>query len=141
MFKKHLKATSHFRDIIQVLCNATEYSELPVRHNEDNLNAEMAEELPWKVCFLFHPPFLQSFLCRLFALIEGEKKKKKKKKKPNSFTFDSPHTKAFLLLQAHFKGSPMPITDYLTDLKMVLDQAVRILQVNYLSLFLSFSMD
>jgi len=45
-------------------------------------------------------------------------------------TFDSPHTKAHLLLQAHFSRAPLPITDYLTDTKSVLDQALRILQVS-----------
>ena len=45
-------------------------------------------------------------------------------------TFDSPHTKAHLLLQAHFSRAPLPIADYLTDTKSVLDQALRILQVS-----------
>lgn len=39
----------------------------------------------------------------------------------------SSHTKAFLLLQAHFEGAPLPITDYINDTKSVLDQAARIL--------------
>jgi activating signal cointegrator complex subunit 3 len=42
---------------------------------------------------------------------------------------ESPHTKVHLLLQMHFSRLPMPISDYETDLKSVLDQAVRILQV------------
>lgn len=41
---------------------------------------------------------------------------------------DSPHTKAFLLIQAHFWKLPMPISDYYTDLKSVLDQSLRIIQ-------------
>ena len=44
-------------------------------------------------------------------------------------TYDSPHTKAHLLFQAHFSRTPLPSTDYLTDLNSVLDQAIRILQV------------
>ncbi|GFY27543.1 activating signal cointegrator 1 complex subunit 3 [Trichonephila clavipes] len=44
------------------------------------------------------------------------------------FTFDSPHTKANLLLQAHFSRLQLPCTDYYTDLKSVLDQAIRIIQ-------------
>ncbi|XP_077300347.1 activating signal cointegrator 1 complex subunit obelus [Arctopsyche grandis] len=43
-------------------------------------------------------------------------------------TLDSSHTKTFLLLQAHFSHLHLPCTDYLTDLKSVLDQAIRILQ-------------
>ena len=44
-------------------------------------------------------------------------------------TMDSPHTKTHLLLQAHFSHSQLPIADYGTDTKSVLDQALRILQV------------
>lgn len=48
--------------------------------------------------------------------------------KPHSF--DSPHTKTYLLLQAHFSRLPLPSSDYFTDTKSVLDQAIRILQVS-----------
>ncbi|XP_059620784.1 activating signal cointegrator 1 complex subunit 3 [Phlebotomus argentipes] len=41
---------------------------------------------------------------------------------------DSPHTKTFLLMQAHFGRLPLPNADYHTDTKSVLDQAIRILQ-------------
>jgi activating signal cointegrator complex subunit 3 len=34
---------------------------------------------------------------------------------------ESPHVKANLLLQAHFERCPLPITDYITDTKSVLD--------------------
>ena len=44
-------------------------------------------------------------------------------------TMDSPHTKTHLLLQAHFSRAQLPIADYGTDTKSVLDQALRILQV------------
>ncbi|UXI20572.1 homeodomain protein EmxB [Sarcoptes scabiei] len=41
---------------------------------------------------------------------------------------DSPHTKTNLLIQAHCSRLPLPIVDYYTDLKTVLDQIIRILQ-------------
>jgi activating signal cointegrator complex subunit 3 len=41
---------------------------------------------------------------------------------------DSAHTKTFLLFQAHLSRIELPSTDYNTDLKSVLDQAMRILQ-------------
>ena len=41
---------------------------------------------------------------------------------------DDPHTKASLLLQAHLSRLPLPISDYLTDTKTVLDNSLRILQ-------------
>ena len=44
-------------------------------------------------------------------------------------SFDNAHTKAHLLFQAHFTRLPLPSSDYFTDTKSVLDQAIRILQV------------
>ena len=43
-------------------------------------------------------------------------------------TYDNPHTKTFLLMQAHFSHLPLPNTDFSTDTKSVLDQIPRILQ-------------
>jgi activating signal cointegrator complex subunit 3 len=43
-------------------------------------------------------------------------------------SYDSPHVKVFLLLQAHFSHLPLPNTDFATDTKSVLDQSIRILQ-------------
>lgn len=47
----------------------------------------------------------------------------------DNYSYNSPHTKAFLLLQAHFSRLPLSCVDYITDLKSVLDQAIRIIQV------------
>lgn len=47
----------------------------------------------------------------------------------NEHTYDNPHTKTHLLLQAHFSREQLPMSDYLTDTKSVLDQAIRVLQV------------
>lgn len=48
--------------------------------------------------------------------------------KPDSSSYNSPYTKTFLLLQAHMMRLPVPNSDYLTDIKSVLDQVLRILQ-------------
>lgn len=42
--------------------------------------------------------------------------------------YDSPHTKAFLLLQAHMWGLALPNNDYKTDLTTVLSRSVPLLQ-------------
>jgi activating signal cointegrator complex subunit 3 len=45
--------------------------------------------------------------------------------------YSSPHTKTALLLQAHFERftpDQLPIADYGTDMKTVLDSSIRILQ-------------
>ncbi|KAL5077954.1 hypothetical protein RYX36_016938 [Vicia faba] len=41
---------------------------------------------------------------------------------------EDPHTKANLLFQCHFSQLELPISDYVTDLKSVLDQSIRIIQ-------------
>jgi activating signal cointegrator complex subunit 3 len=43
-------------------------------------------------------------------------------------SLESPHVKANLLLQAHFDRCPLPITDFITDTKSVLDQSIRVIQ-------------
>jgi activating signal cointegrator complex subunit 3 len=49
----------------------------------------------------------------------------------NTFFFlCSPHTKANLLLQARFERCELPVVDYQTDTKTVLDQTFRVLQVH-----------
>ncbi|XP_025075139.1 activating signal cointegrator 1 complex subunit 3 [Pogonomyrmex barbatus] len=94
MFTQSLKENLTLDQYLRILCNSHEYNELPVRHNEELLNEELAK------------------LCRY----------------PANDQYDSPYTKAFLLLQAHFSRLPLPCTDYITDLKSVLDQAIRIIQ-------------
>merc|ERR1719163_1717976 len=86
-----------FVELMRVLCECPEYDELPVRHNEDKLNAEFAEHCPLEVDLAIQ-------------------------------AFDSPHTKAFLLLQAHMWGLAVPINDYKTDLKSVLDRSIPLIQ-------------
>jgi len=40
---------SSFPWLVQLLADAGEFSELPVRHNEDQLNEELSRRLPWRV--------------------------------------------------------------------------------------------
>ncbi|KAH8409768.1 hypothetical protein KR222_006442 [Zaprionus bogoriensis] len=48
--------------------------------------------------------------------------------RPPSASWDSPYTKTFLLLQAHFARQALPNSDYLTDTKSALDNATRVMQ-------------
>eukprot|EP00736_Rhodelphis_marinus_P006135 Rmarinus@m.26158 len=82
-------------ETLDVLTQCTEFDDLPVRHNEDQHNADLAMDVPLEV---------------------------------DSRMYHSPHTKAHLLLQAHFDHCPLPVVDYITDTKNVLDQSIRILQ-------------
>ncbi|CAG8774274.1 2901_t:CDS:1, partial [Funneliformis caledonium] len=47
LVRDHIKNDSTIRDILGILCNSDEYSELPVRHNEDLQNQDLEKELPW----------------------------------------------------------------------------------------------
>ncbi|KAM9797925.1 activating signal cointegrator 1 complex subunit 3 [Neosynchiropus ocellatus] len=95
MFKERLTAELSVNDLLSILTDSEEYAELPVRHNEDQLNSQLSQQLPLPV-------------------------------NPNSY--DSAHTKTHLLLQAHFSHAPLPCSDYGTDTKTVLDNAIRICQ-------------
>ncbi len=97
-------------ELLLVLCDAPEFAELPVRHCEDELNEQLAREL----CALQHDgPTSPHSLCSFLA---------------SRSAYDSAHCKAFLLLVAHLEGAPLPISDYITDTKMVLDQVTRVLK-------------
>ncbi|ODM91249.1 Activating signal cointegrator 1 complex subunit 3 [Orchesella cincta] len=95
LFRDRLSSTLSLHDLLFVMTDAYEYDQLPVRHNEDLLNEELAKDCPIEVA---------------------------------AGTYNSPHTKAHLLLQCHFSRLQLPCSDYYTDLKSVLDQAIRILQ-------------
>ncbi|XP_058504063.1 activating signal cointegrator 1 complex subunit 3 [Solea solea] len=95
MFKERLKAELSVEELLSILTDAEEYAELPVRHNEDQLNSQLAQQLPVQV---------------------------------NPHSYDSAHTKTHLLLQAHFSHAQLPCSDYNTDTKTVLDNAIRICQ-------------
>ncbi|XP_039603796.1 activating signal cointegrator 1 complex subunit 3 [Polypterus senegalus] len=49
MFKERLKADCTLEDLLFILSDAEEYSELPVRHNEDQMNSDLASLLPIEV--------------------------------------------------------------------------------------------
>eukprot|EP01130_Rhizamoeba_saxonica_P011676 TRINITY_DN4859_c0_g2_i1.p1 TRINITY_DN4859_c0_g2~~TRINITY_DN4859_c0_g2_i1.p1 ORF type:complete len:1866 (+),score=443.62 TRINITY_DN4859_c0_g2_i1:728-5599(+) len=95
IFADNIDESTSIQDLLSVLCDTSEYEDLPVRHNEEKLNEKLAEQIRWDV---------------------------------DNYSFDSPHTKANILLQAHFSHLPLPISDYYSDLKSVLDQSVRIVQ-------------
>lgn len=82
-------------DLLDLLTRANEYATLPVRHNEEILNDELAKKCPMSM----------------------ERK-----------SMESSHTKASILIQAHCSRLKLPVVDYYTDLKTVLDQAIRIMQ-------------
>ncbi|CAI9757575.1 unnamed protein product [Fraxinus pennsylvanica] len=95
MFGSNIGADTSLEVFLHILSGASEYDELPVRHNEENYNADLSNKVPLLV---------------------------------DKNLLDDPHVKANLLFQAHFSQIELPITDYVTDLKSVLDQSIRIIQ-------------
>ncbi|KAI4156082.1 MAG: hypothetical protein LQ341_000057 [Variospora aurantia] len=62
---KHAKRDAKFDDVLSWVCGATEFDELPVRHNEDLINAELSSNLPLSADVLGLPmwdPHVKAFL-------------------------------------------------------------------------------
>ena len=93
-FSDTLKENLTIEELINILTLSEELSHVPVRHTEDEINKQMAQDLPIK-----NP----------------------------KFNYGKAATKGNLLIQAHFCRMEMPISDYRTDLKTVLDNCIRIL--------------
>lgn len=91
---KSLQKDMEIVDLLKLLCDVEEYAEVPVRHNEAELNISLSQICPYKI---------------------------------NKAEADSPHVKTFLLFQAYFSSLPLPIRDYITDTKLVIDSAFRII--------------
>jgi antiviral helicase SLH1 len=91
--------TITFADVLGWISLATEFDDLPVRHNEDLINVELDKNLPLDVSKLM-----------------------------GDLPMWDPHVKAFLLLQAHLERVDLPISDYVGDQISVLDQSIRVCQ-------------
>lgn len=96
----YAKPQATFADVLSWMCAASEFDELPVRHNEDLINAQLSVNLP------------------LVASTMGD------------MPMWDPHVKAFLLLQAYMSRIDLPISDYVGDQNSVLDQSIRIIQAS-----------
>jgi len=96
--------------IIYVLCSTHELDELPVRHNEELLNEELSDTLTWG-------PDTASVLAG----------NAKQDHYHDPSIYEDPHTKAFLLVQAHLQRAKLPISDYVNDTKSVMDNLPRLL--------------
>ena len=95
-FNEKLKDNLSIFELMTILCYATEYEGIPVRHTEDILNKELAQDLPLKDIKL---------------------------------DYSSQYVKSIILIQAHLSRVPMPISDYILDLKTVLDNSIRLLLI------------
>ena len=99
LFQARRSLNAKFGDVLAWVSLATEFDDLPVRHNEDLINAELARNLPLGT--------------------EGVM---------DDLPMWDPHVKAFFLLQAFMSRIDLPISDYVGDQISVLDQGIRIIQ-------------
>ncbi|XP_020519141.1 DExH-box ATP-dependent RNA helicase DExH14 [Amborella trichopoda] len=95
MFRSNISRDTSLEVFLHILSGASEYDELPVRHNEEHYNEDLSEKVPYLI---------------------------------DKYQLDDPHVKANLLFQAHFSRLQLPISDYTTDLKSLMDQSIRIIQ-------------
>jgi len=101
--------------ILFVVSRIHEFDELPVRHNEEKLNAELSKSLPWG-------PDCTSTIGREDIKELGQTDSQYK----DEIMID-PHTKCFLLIQSFIFEIKVPISDYLNDTLTVMDQIPRLL--------------
>jgi hypothetical protein len=98
--------------ILYSLSHTHEFNELPVRHNEEELNLDLSRSLPWG-----HD------LSKVSWWMDNHKSAGK-----NILEIMSdPHTKCFLLLQAFIFRARLPISDYINDMRSVVEQIPRLL--------------
>ena len=63
LFHTRAPTVSTLEDCVRTLSDAPEFDDVPVRHNEDELNAELAKFCPWKVDALaYDDPHVKAFL-------------------------------------------------------------------------------
>ncbi|OMJ18663.1 putative helicase mug81, partial [Smittium culicis] len=93
-------AKNEFFQMFSLLCNVQEWTELPVRHNEDILNRQLDQQVK-------------------YSLLSRDK---------NLTDFNDPKVKTNILLQFYLGRLDLPVSDYKTDLRTILDSSIRILQ-------------
>eukprot|EP00281_Chroomonas_sp_CCMP1168_P020883 CAMPEP_0206228716 /NCGR_PEP_ID=MMETSP0047_2-20121206/9314_1 /ASSEMBLY_ACC=CAM_ASM_000192 /TAXON_ID=195065 /ORGANISM="Chroomonas mesostigmatica_cf, Strain CCMP1168" /LENGTH=2146 /DNA_ID=CAMNT_0053651971 /DNA_START=50 /DNA_END=6487 /DNA_ORIENTATION=+ len=94
LFNSSLKEKTKIKGVIEILCNASEFDNLPMRHGEEKALRQLAAHVP----------------------LSNDKMK-----------YTDPHTKAFLLIQAHFSRLNLA-GDLSLDQKAVLSDAIRLIQ-------------
>lgn len=107
-----LKADMTHEAVIDLLAKCEEFAQLPVRHNEDNMNCEFGGQI-----------VDQLVACGVFSSKEEGSKVIDWRSSPGSSD-----TKVKLLLYGHLARVSPPVVDYVTDLKTSLEHAARLLQ-------------
>ena len=107
LFHETIGEKDHFGFLLCTLSLASEFDQVPVRHNEDNEMFELANVplLKTKITELVGPLFFSA-----------------------ATSWNDPHTKVFILLVANIIGMALPVMDFVTDTKSILEQAARVVR-------------
>lgn len=96
LFSMSLNAKTKIRGLIEIISNAAEYKNIPIRHHEDNLLRQVSSVVLLTVIWLYNNTselYVNPFWHLQLA--------QKVPHKLNSPKFNDPHVKTNLLLQAH----------------------------------------
>lgn len=93
--------------LLRTLSLASEFDESPIRHNEDNEMEQLAGSNHMRTTII-------DLVGQLFF--------------SSATTWEDPHTKVFVLLVARLAAYPLPVMDFVTDTRSILEQAGRIVQ-------------
>ncbi|XP_053622297.1 U5 small nuclear ribonucleoprotein 200 kDa helicase [Plodia interpunctella] len=99
LFSLSLTSKTKIRGLLEIISSAAEYSELTIRHREENIIKSLAGKVP-------HKPQAPS---------------------GGSVKYNDPHVKAHVLLQAHLSRMQLP-AELQADTQKVLTKAIRLIQ-------------
>ncbi|XP_048003797.1 putative U5 small nuclear ribonucleoprotein 200 kDa helicase [Leguminivora glycinivorella] len=98
LFSLSLTSKTKIRGLLEIISSAAEYSELCIRHREENIIKALANKVP-------HKPTSAS----------------------GTVKYNDPHVKAHVLLQAHLSRTQLP-QELQQDTQLVLTKAIRLIQ-------------
>lgn len=98
LFSLSLTSKTKIRGLLEIISSAAEYSELCIRHREENIIKALANKVP-------HKPTSAS----------------------GAVKYNDPHVKAHVLLQAHLSRTQLP-QELQQDTQLVLTKAIRLIQ-------------
>ena len=115
---KQIKEINQITDIniqywslLVLISNCLEFSEIPVRHNEEHLNEQLCIDITTTI---YQQKLTNSNSFFSFII--------------KNYEFTSAHCKTMLLLVSHLENMKLPISDYNTDRKTILDQIIRVMK-------------
>ncbi|OLY81668.1 U5 small nuclear ribonucleoprotein 200 kDa helicase [Smittium mucronatum] len=117
MLSLSLSSTTKLRGVLDIICAADEFEQIPIRHKEQSLLSKIVNRV------LIPVPTLSAA-----KNLDGESAQKNNTKKySDTQKFNSPRVKTHLLLQAYFSRLNLPF-DLMADQKWVISRVPRLLQ-------------